>query len=97
MHAVLVPAGAEGAPAHAPEAYLSAAETLLTHLLRDGCAERGSALDLLVADALVTYAFEAAGDDPARLARRAATATSRIAALAGDPPVPRGPDAGDGR
>lgn len=82
MRAVLAaPAGA--APTeHAPEAYVAAAEALLSSLLRDGCGARASALDLLVADALVTYAFEAAGDEPARLAERAAAAMSRIAALA---------------
>lgn len=65
-----------------PDAYLDAAEGLLATLISDGCASRSSALDLLVADALVTYAFEVASDDPARVAARAEQAMSRIAAFA---------------
>jgi hypothetical protein len=68
------------------DAYLRAGEQLLAQLLRDGCASRESALDLLTADALVTYAFEAASDDPATLERRAQLAMTRIAALAGERP-----------
>lgn len=61
---------------------LTAAETLLARLLRDGCATRDAAHDLLTADALVTYAFEAAAEaDPSSLAGSAANAMRRIAAL----------------
>jgi hypothetical protein len=67
--------------------YLGAAESLLHALLHDGCTSRTSAVDLLVVDALVTYAFEVASDDPARVAARAADAMIRIAALA-DPLEP---------
>jgi hypothetical protein len=70
-----------------PEEYLEAAERLLAALLRDGCISRDSALDLLVADALVTYAFEAASDrTPARIIDLAHGAMVRIAAFAGPPP-----------
>ncbi len=42
---------------------------------------RDHALDLLAADALVTYAFEAAADDPERLVARADAAMRDIASL----------------
>lgn len=60
---------------------LAAGERLVGSLLEEDATSRGSALDLLAADALVTYAFEAASERPAELAGRAATAMSRIAAL----------------
>ena len=44
---------------------------------------RGSALDLLAADALVTYAFEAAADDIDSLEQRATEAMLRLSALDG--------------
>jgi hypothetical protein len=72
--------------AGSPDVYLRAGEQLLAELLRDGCASRDSALDLLTADALVTYAFEAASEDPAALVRSAQLAMTRIAALAGERP-----------
>jgi hypothetical protein len=66
-----------------PEAYLEAAERLLAALLKQGCVSRENALDLLVADALVTYAFEAASDEtPAAIIQRATDAMVRIAAFA---------------
>jgi hypothetical protein len=71
--------GMSGTPS--PEAYLDAAEELLATLISDGCVSRRSALDLLVADALVTYAFEVAADEPARVAERAERAMARIAAF----------------
>jgi hypothetical protein len=62
-----------------------AGETLLAKLLVEGCASRSAAPDLLSADALVTYAFEAAAEDEgesaASIERRAAAAMARIAAL----------------
>lgn len=66
------------------EVYLSAGERLLGELLREGCTSRESALDLLAADALITYAFEAASLEPDLLEARARRAMVRIAALAGD-------------
>ncbi len=82
----MVLAGYDGADSARPPAdlYLSAGEELLTELLRDGCASRDSALDLLTADALVTYAFEAASADPERLDGCAQRAMVRIAALGGE-------------
>ncbi|HEX2780260.1 MAG TPA: hypothetical protein VHM30_12230 [Gemmatimonadaceae bacterium] len=62
-----------------------AGESLLAKLLAEGCASRSAALDLLAADALVTYAFEAAAELPAETAAsvdaRAADAMRRIAML----------------
>lgn len=66
----------------AHEAVLSTAERLLSELLALDCAMRDRALDLLAVDALVTYAFEAAAEDPDSLAQRATTAMASIAALA---------------
>jgi uncharacterized membrane protein len=60
---------------------LEAAERMVAQLWRDGRTGRESAADLLAADALVTYAFEAAGDDPAPLVERAQSAMVRLARL----------------
>ncbi len=64
-----------------PEACLEAGERLLDALLASGSTSRATALDLLAVDALVTYAFQAAADDPSRLEERAARAMARIASL----------------
>ena len=71
------------------EACLRAGERVVASLLRENATSRESAIDLLAADALVTYAFEAASERPAELASLAADAMSRIAALgsAGSAPV----------
>jgi hypothetical protein len=66
----------------APEVMVGAAETLVDGLLRGDATSRESALDLLAADALVTYAFEAASESPASLVARASRAMTRLAALA---------------
>ena len=65
-----------------PEDYIAAAESLVDRLLHGGCESRSGALDLLVVDALVTYAFELAGDEPACIETRAERAMMRLAALA---------------
>ena len=64
-----------------PERCLRAAERLVRELLRSNCTTRESALDLLTADALVTYAFESAAESPADLTARATEAMRRIASL----------------
>ena len=64
------------------DALLDAAAAVMADVLRDGCLTRSAGLDLLAVDALVTYAFEAAADDPHQLDQRSATAMARIAALA---------------
>ena len=63
------------------ESCLSAGERLVETLLRNNATTRDSALDLLAADALVTYAFEAGSDRPRELAARARDAMMRIASL----------------
>jgi hypothetical protein len=68
-------------PALTPERCLAAAEEVVAGLLRAGRTGRESAGELLAADALVTYAFEAASDDPASLAERAHGAMRRLAGL----------------
>ena len=65
----------------AAETLLTAGERLVRSLLVEDATSRESAIDLLAADALVTYAFEAASEQPVDLSSRAATAMARIAAL----------------
>lgn len=64
------------------DALLDASATAMAEVLRGGCLTRQAGLDLLAVDALVTYAFEAAADDPEQLVARTSAALSRIAALA---------------
>ena len=63
------------------EDLVASAEDAMRTLLSDGCLTRSSALDLLAIDALITYAFEAAADEPERLEMRAKRALASIAAL----------------
>lgn len=79
----LVSSSASRPVADVPEACLEAGERLLDELLASGSTSRSTALDLLAVDSLVTYAFQAAADDPTRLEARAARAMARIAALPG--------------
>ena len=64
------------------DACLDAAVQLLGDLLVSEALGRESARDLLAADALVTYAFEAAADDIDRVEDRSSTAMLQLAALA---------------
>ena len=69
-------------PQFAEDHLFAAAEILVERLLRTGCGTRSSAYDLLAADALVTYAFEAAAERlGSKLEERAAEAMRRIATL----------------
>jgi hypothetical protein len=68
---------------------LDAAERVVADLLRQGRTGRESAADLLAADALVTYAFEAASEDPASLEQRARHTMNRLARLAAIRRAPR--------
>ena len=81
LHALLGERATASA-SEASDACLAAGEALLARLLREGCVARDTALDLLAADALVTYAFEAAAADPATLQERAERAMGRIASIA---------------
>lgn len=65
-----------------PEAFVEAAERLLQRVLERNAMDRACSLDLLAADACVTYAFEAAADEPGTVEARARAAIGRIAALA---------------
>ena len=80
MDAMTAGGAIEAAPA---DALVDAAAAAMMIVLREGCLTRDAALDLLAVDALVTYAFEAAADDPERLEMRTQRALTRIAALAG--------------
>jgi hypothetical protein len=64
------------------DAFVDASEVLLRRVLVGGTVARASALDLLAADACVTWAFEAAADDPRQIAAWAERATSEISAIA---------------
>ena len=70
--------GAAGDDAHH---CLRAGEALLAAVLDEEATSRGTALDLLAADALVTHAFELAAETPAELPALADAAMRRIAAL----------------
>jgi hypothetical protein len=84
-------AAADGSADAVAEALLQACEGALDRVLRSADAERETALDLLSADAYVTYAFEAAADDPSRIAALAEQAMRRIADRAAPhlPPIER--------
>ncbi|HUO51302.1 MAG TPA: hypothetical protein VMT93_02185 [Gemmatimonadaceae bacterium] len=65
-------------------ACLDALEALLVDLRDDPEAGRERALDLLAADALVTYAFEAAGEEPLTLMDVAKGAMWRVGEVAAE-------------
>ncbi|HEX2716464.1 MAG TPA: hypothetical protein VHM67_02225 [Gemmatimonadaceae bacterium] len=84
---VAVALRAEDRSAPVADRALAASEALLRRLLAEDCTTRDTAPDLLAADALVTYAFEAdtdAGTDPAAVDARAAAAMRRISRLAAE-------------
>ena len=70
----------DGAPS--ADILLDAGEQLLRTLLGADHLTRNGAVDLLTADALVTYAFESAAEQPERIQDRAQRAMARLAALA---------------
>lgn len=63
-------------------ALLLASEILMKDVLAAAPKDRDAALDLLAGDACVTYAFEAAADEPGELGALADHAMQRIAKLA---------------
>jgi hypothetical protein len=70
----------EWAKAPVAESLVEAADALLETVLQDaGGPARDRALDLLAADACVTWAFEAAADDPASLGAHAKATMERLA------------------
>jgi hypothetical protein len=62
---------------------LDGAVSVLARLNSGGWDDRRSAVGLLVADAMVTYAFEAAGESPATLELQATSAMNRLAEAVG--------------
>ncbi|MDB4915705.1 MAG: hypothetical protein JWM95_3349 [Gemmatimonadetes bacterium] len=64
-----------------PDVLLSNGERLVAELLGSNSTSRESALDLLAADALVTYAFEAEAHSPTMIEARAASAMMRISSI----------------
>ena len=66
------------------DAFVEASELLLRRVLAGNLVARASALDLLASDACVTYAFEAASDEPATIGDRASAAMRRIAGIASE-------------
>ena len=66
------------------EAFVEASQRLLHRVLTADPVARASALDLLAADACVTFAFESAADEPPTIAARAKIAKGRIASVAAE-------------
>jgi hypothetical protein len=81
LDGILATDPASGETTMVPAALMAAGQELLATILASGSTQRDAALDLLTADALVTYAFEAAADDPATLDARAADAMRAMAAV----------------
>lgn len=71
--------------ADVPDVCIDTGIGLLNELLTSRTTTRADALDLLVVDALITYAFQEAAGNPMLLDRRASAAMSRIAALSTGP------------
>jgi hypothetical protein len=67
----------------AADACLDAATKILERILGVESSGRDSAVDLLAADALITYAFELAAEDVATIETRTTEAMIRLAALDG--------------
>jgi hypothetical protein len=66
------------------DAFVEAGGQLLRRVLEATTEARAVALDLLAADACITYAFEAAADDPGTLAAHAESAKTKIALVASE-------------
>ena len=64
------------------EALVRASGEVVAPLVRGGATARSSALELLAADALATYAFEAQADDPHSLDERCGWAMRHLSAVA---------------
>jgi hypothetical protein len=61
-----------------PEDLVAVGIQSLDRVLLSGASDRDSALDLLSSDAFVTYAFEAAADEPETVTARADEAMKKI-------------------
>ena len=82
----LVAAQGQHEATHIPEALQDAGDRLLVDLLRRQSSSRDTALDLLTADALMTYLMEWAAEDIRTLGMRATMAMSRISAILDEAP-----------
>lgn len=69
-------------PSALHEPLMLACDGALERVLRAGATTRDAAGDLLAADAFVTWAFEAAADEPELISSRADDAMRRISARA---------------
>ena len=78
---VLVDAHPEWEQLPVPEALIAASDLLMAGVLASPEKDRRTALDLLAADACVTYAFEAAAETPARLVGLAETSMLHMAQM----------------
>lgn len=75
---------ARGAPAAtASEACTAAGVRVVETLISTDCSQRQNAIDLLAADALVTYAIESAAERSADFAAEMDRLVARVAAVAG--------------
>ena len=61
---------------------IESSRAALGKLLPHGCLDRKDAVELLAVDALVTYAFEAAAEDPESLQQLAQEAMKTFSSLA---------------
>jgi hypothetical protein len=71
----------QGAASDVPDRLIDAGIALVAEVAAAEPMSRSQALDLLAADALLTYAFEAAADEPQTLVARADAAMLRIAEI----------------
>jgi hypothetical protein len=71
-------------PGAVADVFIDASAGMVRRLLREGGTDRESALELLAADALATYAFEAAADEPALLEGRCRAAMRHFAEVVDD-------------
>ncbi len=61
-----------------PKSLADAGASILKSLDTQGCADRAQALDLLAADALFTYAFEAAADSCSHIGEASRYVLARV-------------------
>jgi hypothetical protein len=83
-----IPAGPESNSPEAPGVLITAALAVLRQTITEPSDERNraAALDLLAADALITYAVEAAAEDCESFATRTGEMISQLCAVAGESP-----------
>jgi hypothetical protein len=87
--AAAIPASAESASGELSRSFIASAAAILRETIDSPAAGRNgtAALDLLAADALITYALEAAAEDCETFAERADEMIARLSAVAGVDPI----------